>query len=176
MVANPIKRPRPEPSPGSGPSGGIALWCRRFEDLCRQRGIRVTAQRMAVYQALAQDSTHPTADAIHARLRSGLSSLSPATVYRILEFLEREGLVRKVSTTEGAGRFDAKIGEHQHLVCRVCGSMVDFEPALPVRIELPKIGIRGFVAEDFDVRIVGTCRQCRSAPPQARRGGAGNNK
>jgi Fur family peroxide stress response transcriptional regulator len=105
-----------------------------------------------------------------------MSSLSPATVYRVLEFLEREGLVRRVSTTEGAGRFDANISEHQHLVCRVCGSMVDFEPAMPVRIELPRAGIKGFVAEEFDVRIIGKCGQCRSTPPRSGCGGAGNHK
>jgi len=138
----------------------------RFERLCRERGIRVTAQRMAVYRALARDGSHPTADAIHARLRAGMSSLSPATVYRILEFLEREGLVRKVSTTEGAGRYDANNEPHQHLVCRICGSMTDFRMDPAAQLRLPRRGTAGFVAEDFDIRIVGTCRQCRCAAQQ----------
>ncbi len=135
----------------------------RFEQLCRERGIRVTAQRMAVYRALAADGSHPTADAIHARLRAGMSSLSPATVYRILEFLEREGLVRKVNTKEGAARYDANLETHQHLVCRVCGSMADFKMEPLERLRLPRIGTGGFVAEDFDIHIVGTCVRCRRA-------------
>ncbi len=138
----------------------------RFEQLCRERGIRVTAQRMAVYRALARDRSHPTADAIYARLRAGMSSLSQATVYRILEFLECEGLVRKVSTTEGAARYDANLERHQHLVCRLCGSMSDFRMEPPAQLVLPRDGAAGFVAEDFDIRIVGTCRRCRTAAPQ----------
>ncbi len=134
--------------------------------LCRERGIRVTAQRMAVYRALARDRSHPTADAIYARLRGGMSSLSQATVYRILEFLEKEGMVRKVSTTEGAARYDANLERHQHLVCRVCGRMTDFQMDPPAQLRLPRGGTEGFAAEDFDIRIVGTCRQCRGAAQQ----------
>ncbi len=147
-----------------------AMWVQRFEELCRERGIRVTAQRMAVYRALAKDRTHPTADAIHGRLRSGMSSLSPATVYRILEFLEAEGLVRKVSTTEGAGRYDANLASHQHLVCRHCGSMTDFQLDAPEPLGLPRSRTEGFVAEEFDIRIVGTCGQCREAGLRAKAG------
>ncbi len=150
------------------PARDAASWVQRFEGLCRQRGIRVTAQRMAVYRALAQDRSHPTADTIHARLRAGMSSLSPATVYRILEFLEGEGLVRRVSTTEGAGRYDANLSWHQHLVCRVCGSMTDFQLEPPAQISLPREGMGGFAAEEFDIRVVGTCRQCRSAARPAK--------
>jgi Fur family transcriptional regulator, peroxide stress response regulator len=154
----------------------VAGWCRRFENLCRRRGIRVTAQRLAVYEALARDLAHPTADAIHARLRAGMSSLSPATVYRILEFLEREGLVRKVSTTEGVGRFDANLNHHQHLVCRVCGSMTDFQQELPHQLKLPRRGAAEFLAQEFDIRIVGICTQCHSARRVQKRVKAGYNK
>ncbi len=149
--------------PALRPGRETALWVKRFEELCRERGIRVTAQRMAVYRVLARDGAHPTADAIHARLRAGMSSLSPATVYRVLEFLEAEGLVRKVSTTEGAGRYDANLARHQHLVCRLCGRMTDFRMETPGLLKLPRNRTSGFVAEEFDIRIIGTCRQCRAA-------------
>ncbi len=150
----------------------MAQWLERFQDLCRARGIRVTAQRLAVYRALAEDTAHPTADAIYAKLQVGMSSLSPTTVYRILEFLEKEGLVRRVSTTEGAGRFDANIAWHQHLVCRACGSMADYAQELPVELCLPRHGTGGFVAEEYDIRIVGVCRECRAPLPSNHRKGA----
>ena len=176
MVTDPINQPSAGRRPASRQPAEVAGWCERFENLCRERGIRVTTQRRAVYQALARDVTHPTAEAIHARLRGDMTSLSPATVYRILEFLEREGLVRRVSTTGGVGRFDANLTHHQHLVCRVCGSMTDFGQELPVQLRLPRGGTAGFVAEEFDIRIVGTCKKCRSAPQPSGRAGAGFNK
>ncbi len=152
------------------PAGEVERWCRRFEDQCRERGIRVTGQRLAVYRALAMDKTHPTADRVYARLRRQMSSLSHATVYRILEFLEDEGLVRRVSTTDGVGRFDANVAPHQHLVCRVCGSMRDCEEKSFSLLTLPH-PVTGFAAEELDIRIVGICQDCGS---RSGAGGFGN--
>jgi len=136
---------------------------------CRARGIRITPQRLAVYEALARDGSHPTAESIHAQLRSRMASLSLATVYRILEFLEREELVRKVSTTDAVGRFDANLSRHHHLVCRTCGRMTDFEEQFLERPVLPRALPGSFRAEELDVRILGTCQSCRRAATRSRK-------
>jgi len=138
----------------------VDRWSKRFADRCRERGIRLTAQRLAVYRTLVADTSHPTADTVHARLRRSMSSLSHATVYRVLQFLENEGLVRRFSTTDGVGRFDANISRHQHLVCRMCGRMRDFEERTLSLLSLPLQPTAGFVAEALDIRIVGICEQC----------------
>jgi Fe2+ or Zn2+ uptake regulation protein len=124
----------------------------------------VTPQRLTVYRALAGDPTHPTADTLHARVRPGMPSLSLATVYRILESLEREGLVRRVSTVDGVARFDANLAPHQHVVCRVCGQIMDIEVKTLAEVSLPRVGIPGFVAEALDIRILGTCASCEGGP------------
>ena len=147
-----------------------------FRSECRRRGLRVTPQRLAVYRALAADLTHPTAEAVWRRLRPELPSLSPATVYRVLESLEKELLVRRVSTTGSASRFDANVGPHQHLVCRVCGRMSDVSlPELtsePVRHLGPE-SLGGFVVDGIDVRILGRCATCRAETTNPRGPGSG---
>jgi Fe2+ or Zn2+ uptake regulation protein len=138
--------------------------CAAFARRCREHGVRVTAQRLAVYRALAEDPGHPTADAIYRRLRGAMPSLSPATVYRVLESLVRDGLLRRVSTTGGAGRFDANLAPHQHLICRVCGRMTDVHvPAVEVGRVAAQARPR-FVVEDVDVRILGRCETCPPSP------------
>jgi Fur family transcriptional regulator, peroxide stress response regulator len=163
-------------SRGNGPSARRAAeplihvdqLCRAFARRCREHGVRVTTQRLAVYRALAEDPSHPTADAIYRRLRGSMPTLAPATVYRVLESLERDGLLRRVSTTGGAGRFDANLTPHQHLICRVCGRMTDVHaPALAVGHVAARARPR-FVVEDVDVRIVGRCATCPPAPGDAR--------
>ena len=154
---------------GSRSAGEIASQCAGFEARCRRRGIRVTPQRQAVYRALVGDRTHPTAEAVHAKLRLGMSSLSLATVYRILESLEAEGLVRRVSTTGSVARFDANRSRHQHLVCRICGRLTDCEEDALSRVQLPRSRFGGFMAEEIDIRIVGTCQTCRRAAARRRR-------
>jgi len=163
-----VRRPGTHRTPRSAASGpaDIERRCLDFEARCRARGYRLTPQRLAVYRALAADDSHPTADVVYARVRAALPTLSQATVYRILESLERERLVRRVSTTSGVGRFDATLEPHQHLVCRVCGRMVDhFVPALetaPLRLG----NVPGFVVEELDVRLVGRCAECADSDPQ----------
>jgi Fe2+ or Zn2+ uptake regulation protein len=155
----------------AGGPGTVDQLCEAFTRRCRAQGVRVTTQRLAVYRALVEDQSHPTADAIHRRLRTGMPSLAPATVYRVLESLVEDGLLRRVSTTGGAGRFDANLTRHQHLICRVCGRMTDVPTpaAAAVRAtDVDRIAARArprFVVEDVDVRIVGRCETC---PPAAR--------
>jgi len=131
--------------------------------------VRVTPQRLAVYRALAEDPTHPTADALFGRLRGVMPSVSPASVYRILDSLERAGLVRRVGTTEGVARYDANRERHEHLVCRKCGRMTDFHAPELAALRLAPRAVRGFVVEELDVRIVGRCARC--APTTGRRRG-----
>jgi Fur family transcriptional regulator, peroxide stress response regulator len=140
-------------------------WCSEFEKLCRARGIRVTAQRLAVYRALAGDLAHPTAESVYGRLSSQLPGLSQATIYRTLQFLESENLIRKVSSPGAVGRFDANVDPHQHLVCRVCGSLEDISvPELHSAV-IPKVS--GFTVEELDIRLVGRCESCLSSKSKA---------
>jgi Fe2+ or Zn2+ uptake regulation protein len=132
-----------------------------FMARCRNRGVRVTMQRMAVYQALAEDKTHPTANSICTKLRRSTPTLSLATVYRILDSLEREGLIRRVSSPNGVLRFDANLDPHQHFICRICGIIKDFSSESLSGLRLPDDQLAGFVAEGIDIRIVGICRECR---------------
>jgi Fur family peroxide stress response transcriptional regulator len=142
------------------PAASVAAWCQRFETLCRERGVRVTPQRMAVYRALAEDTAHPSADRLHERLRRRMPTLSLMTVYRILESLEELGVVRRVSTPGGVSRFDANTAPHQHLVCRQCGRMSDHHAAELSGLELPA-RLDGFLPQEIDIRIVGLCAACQ---------------
>ena len=143
-------------------------WCAEFEKVCRSRGIRVTAQRFAVYKALAEDLAHPTAESVYARLSKRLPGLSFATIYRTLQFFENEKLIRKVSSPGAIGRFDANVCPHQHLVCRVCGSLEDISIPELHSAAIPKVS--GFTVEELDIRLVGRCPACSSSQskPQMR--------
>ena len=169
MVGNGI------PSPGKvGRARAAAIreaWCARFVEQCRRRGVRVTPQRSAVYRALAADATHPTAESVYDQVRAGMTTLSFATVYRILEFLEHEGLIRKVSTTRGITRYDANMGPHQHLVCRRCESMTDLDGQSFGKLPSSAVAPAGFLVEEIEVRVVGLCPTCRR-----RRGNQGKKR
>jgi Fe2+ or Zn2+ uptake regulation protein len=148
-------------------SSELDRWCSDFEKLCRSRSIRVTAQRLAVYRALAEDLAHPTAESVYGRLSKQLPGLSLATIYRTLEFFESENLIRKVSSPGSIGRFDANVDPHQHLVCRVCGSLEDISVPELHSAAIPKVS--GFTVEELDIRLVGRCEPCSRPKPTPRR-------
>jgi Fur family transcriptional regulator, peroxide stress response regulator len=154
---------RKKSQPGSPNPADVEKQRSFFVSRCRERGVRVTAQRMAVFQALASDSSHPTAESLHEALQKAMPYLSLSTVYRILESLENESLIRRVSTTDGIARYDGNIAPHQHLVCRLCGRMADFNDKSFARLVVPGVCFAGFIVEELDVRILGTCLECRKS-------------
>ena len=150
----------------------VARWRQAFQRRCRAAGVRVTAQRLAVYDALCADGSHPTADSLYARLRGRMPGLSRTTVYRVLDALEREGLIRRVSSTGGVARFDGRPEAHQHLVCRVCGTIADVAVPALGRLRVPRAAMPRFTAEHVEVQIVGRCAACRDGDEDRPRPGA----
>ncbi|MDE1975913.1 MAG: transcriptional repressor [Elusimicrobia bacterium] len=126
----------------------------------RAAGVRVTAQRRAVYEALAADPLHPTVEAVYSRVKKNWPSLPLPTVYRIVEDLTAAGLIRRVASDGGPQRLDANAERHQHLVCRACGRMEDWTHAGLSGLSLPRGLPDGFSGEAYDIRIVGLCRSC----------------
>jgi Fur family transcriptional regulator, peroxide stress response regulator len=110
---------------------------------------------------LVEDLAHPTAESLYARLSNRLPGLSFATIYRTLQFFENEKLIRKVSSPGTIGRFDANVGPHQHLVCRMCGSLEDISIPEFHSAAIPHVS--GFTVEELDIRLVGQCQVCSSS-------------
>jgi Fur family peroxide stress response transcriptional regulator len=139
---------------------------------CRQAGMNVTPQRLAIYRALLETDDHPSPEALYERVRPGLPSLSLATIYKTLEALARLGLVGELPTTGNARRYDGNVDRHHHLVCVRCSRVSDYaDPALD-RIPPPS-RLRGFTAQHVSVHIHGLCAACAGAArppsPPARR-------
>ncbi len=81
----------------------------------REKGVRVTIQRIAVYRAVLS-SHHPDVDTILRMLKKDFPNLTAATVYNNLEALEKAGLIHKVLTDKGKMRYDGILEEHHHLL------------------------------------------------------------
>ncbi|HGY89789.1 MAG TPA: transcriptional repressor [Planctomycetes bacterium] len=129
---------------------------------CRAEGMRVTPQRIAVYEALLASRVHPSPEDIFRTLRSAVPSLSLATVYNALDALESLQLVRKVVTLGEVRRYDANLTPHHHLICTACLSIRDLDASRLSRIRL-KGDLDGFQADQISVQILGRCADCTSS-------------
>ena len=129
-----------------------------FINRCRQEGLKITPQRVAVYEILLNSYNHPTVEEIYEEVKKRYPFVSLATVYRTVETLEQMGLAKKVCYWGSSARYDANTDEHHHLICVKCGAIRDIymEEDLSIPSEL-----EGFRTEGYSVNIYGLCPECR---------------
>ncbi len=126
----------------------------------RERGMRVTPQRIVIHRELCGQSQHMTAEQVLGRVSDVLPGTSLPTVYSTLELLEELGLVRRVGTGNGAVVFDSRVEPHAHTVCRRCGAMADLEGAAAPEDALARAGATGFVPDHAQLVVWGLCSAC----------------
>lgn len=129
--------------------------------LLRRHGLRLTAQRLAVLRALAT-MPHSTADEIHGVVRADLGTVSRQTVYDVLAALTDHGIVRRVHPAGSPARYETRVGDnHHHLICRVCGRMVDVDCAVGDTPCLAAADQAGYEVDEAEVVYWGRCPGCR---------------
>jgi Fur family transcriptional regulator, stress-responsive regulator len=132
-------------------------------DLFRQRGLRVTAQRLAVLRAAA-DQPHATADGVAETVRGEIGSISVQAVYDALGALAQKGLLRRIQPAGSPARYEDRIGDnHHHLICRTCGRMVDVDCAVGETPCLTAVDDFGYEIDEAEVIYWGRCPECAAA-------------
>ncbi|MEM7072966.1 MAG: Fur family transcriptional regulator [Pseudomonadota bacterium] len=99
----------------------------RIEQLCNNRGMRMTEQRRIIARILAEASDHPDVDAIYQRANVIDPNISIATVYRTVRFFEESGLITRHDFGDGRARYeDSEAGHHDHLIDVETGDVHEF--------------------------------------------------
>lgn len=133
---------------------------KHFETVCRDEGIKLTAQRIEIFREVAQTGDHPNADEVFQRVRDRMPTVSLDTIYRTLWLLNDLGLVVKLGSSGEGTRFDANLNRHHHFVCGQCGFTRDFYSNDLDNISLPdSVGSFGEI-EATHVEVRGLCREC----------------
>lgn len=122
--------------------------------------VRMTQSRKAILAALSGTKGHPTADEVYLMVRERLPRVSLATVYRNLDLLAREGLIRTLAEAGELRRYDGMVDEHHHIRCSVCGRVDDIELAEPEEIRRSLVDGRGYDVQGYTLCFVGVCARC----------------
>ena len=129
-------------------------------DLLRQLGIQVTAQRLAVLRAVT-GHPHTTADAVAEAVRAEIGAISLQSVYDALGLLVAERLVRRIQPAGSPARFEDRVGDnHHHLICRICGRLVDVDCAVGSTPCLTAADDMGYEIDEAEVAYWGRCSDC----------------
>lgn len=128
----------------------------------KERGLRVTPQRFAVYANLLQRYDHPTVEQILTDLNSDGPVSSLATVYSSLQALHEAGLVQEVLLEAGVSRYDAKVEPHHHFCCQGCGAIEDIPWKAFAEFDLSQMASQ-FQAQTYEVVVRGLCHLCQNS-------------
>lgn len=128
----------------------------------RARGFRVTPQRMAILHVLRHERTHLSPSEIYKKAHKDFPKLTEPTVYRTLEFLTKNGVVRSSQVSTGHLMYEIAGEDHHHIACRICGSEIEVEHNLLEGIYKKLESKSGYVRIDSHVTFFGICPTCQS--------------
>ena len=129
-------------------------------ELLRERGLRVTVQRVAVLQAVSS-APHVSADLVAETVRDELGTISTQAVYDALAALTENGLLRRIQPAGSPARYETRVGDnHHHLICRVCERMVDVDCAVGDAPCLTAAASSGYAIDEAEVIYWGRCPEC----------------
>jgi Fe2+ or Zn2+ uptake regulation protein len=141
------------------PEGALA----NSADLLRQRGVQVTAQRLAVLTAVST-RPHGTADEVEALVRAEIGAVSRQAVYDALGILTEKGIIRRIQPARSPARYEDRVDDnHHHLVCRSCGATADVPCAVGYKPCLEAAEDNGYILDEAEVIYWGICPVCQKA-------------
>ncbi len=120
-------------------------------------------QRDDLLNILKNSKSHPTAEELYEKVKEKIQNVSRGTVYRNLKDLVDEDYIIKISMSDGADRYDYIHKKHNHVICRYCGKVKDFEynfDSKKVKLSvLEQTGMDSFLE---GITIYGVCEKCKS--------------
>ena len=128
----------------------------------RERGHRLTPQRMAVLKILATNEGHPSVEQIYEHVKVDFPMTSLATVYKTLTLLKEMGEVLELGFSDGGNRYDGnKPYPHPHLICTECKNIVDPEVATLSELRQEVAQSTGYQIVSHRLDFFGLCPQCQ---------------
>jgi Fur family transcriptional regulator, stress-responsive regulator len=133
------------------------------DQLLRQHGVQVTAQRLAIMRAVSS-RPHATADELTDEVRAVIGSISRQAVYDTLGVLVDKRLIRRIQPAGSAARYEDRVDDnHHHLICRACSTTFDIACAVGAMPCLTADDDHGFEIDEAEVIYWGLCPSCRVA-------------
>ena len=139
----------------------------QHQQVLRDAGLRVTAQRVAVLDAVRR-LPHADTDSLINAVRAETGDISHQAVYDVLKVLTDAQLVRKIQPLGQVARYERRVGDnHHHAVCRSCGTIADVDCAVGDTPCLTASESIGFVIDEAEVIYWGTCPDCTTSTASA---------
>lgn len=129
-------------------------------EVLRENGYKVTPQRLAVYEVIDQNKTHPNAESIYKELQPKYPSMSLATVYKTMEIFAKIGVVQVLQCDEESHRYDYNTSPHAHIRCSVCNRVDDVDVDMDALKKLAAKSTK-YKVDGIGLSFTGVCEKCQ---------------
>ena len=124
-------------------------------------------KRNAILACVKCTDIHPSADWVHAQLKTEYPDISLGTVYRNLSLFKQQGLIASLGTVNGIERFDGNTNPHVHFVCTGCDAISDLpQIAVPEALNQQVMQETGGMIDTCQLTFVGICQTCKEKKGQ----------
>jgi Fur family peroxide stress response transcriptional regulator len=128
----------------------------------RERGCRITPQRVAILRVFLGSCDHPSVEQVYAQVKVNFPTTSLATVYKTVHLLKDIGEILEIGTTDGRHRYDGiKPYPHPHLICTTCKAIFDPDLSLLPKLTAEVEAISGFRLTSHQLDFFGICPACQ---------------
>lgn len=134
-----------------------------FITKCKASGLKITPQRIAIYEEVLNSFNHPSTEAIYRKIKDAHPNISFDTVNRTLLTFAEIGIIQIVAGSGDVRRFDTNVEQHHHLQCTNCGEIIDFYNENYNNLEVPKELPEKFTVNKIRVILEGFCNNCQES-------------
>ena len=117
-------------------------------------------QRNVIIDVLMKTKTHPTAKEIYKKVQKKIPEVGLATVYRNLDFLEKNNKIIKLKFRDKEARYDGTTEKHCHLICKECGRIFDLMDVEKITIKSQQLNKLKFKIDHSYAEMFGICNRC----------------
>ena len=136
----------------------------RFKDHLRGQRLKSTAQRDTIAQVFLASQRHISVEELYHEVRGLNPHIGYATVYRTMKLLTECGVAAERHFRDGEARYESgQKGHHDHLICELCGKIVEFEEPRIETLQRNAAKRLGFSLLGHKMELYGTCRECGKA-------------
>ncbi len=133
-----------------------------FIERCKEAGLKITPQRVTIFQSIARSKEHPTAEIVYKKVKRKLPNISFDTVNRTLMTFAKLGVLALVEGYGEPKRFDSNPQPHHHFRCLQCGALIDFYDKQYNDLKIPKEISKKFTIFNKRILLEGLCDRCKA--------------
>ncbi len=125
--------------------------------------MKYSKQRELILNSLKENCSHPTVEQLYEFIHKDQPTISLATIYRNLNQLAENGIVKKIEGLDNTAHFDHQTHDHYHFICKHCHQVFDIPYDIAPDLDQKVKNTTGLNVTSYDIAFRGICKNCQNS-------------